>query len=402
MKLDLNKNKKYLLACSYGPDSMCLFDLLIKNGYKFSVANVNYNLRKESKKESDDLKNVCEAYNIEFFHLNVEEKITKNIEEKCREIRFDFFKKIYDSNGFDALLIAHNEDDYFETYFLQKRRRGIVEYYGLNFSSNFKGMNVIRPLLDYSKESLKKYNETYDIPYCIDQSNYDTKFERNKIRHDIVSKLSDEERIKLKSKILKLNIKNLENHNEILRNATNIIEGTNKLSDKDFAYLFVCFCRQHFEGIDFSMNRIKEIRKILNSNKPNIINKLKGNLYIIKSYNKFYIKMLKKDANFYYVLEEPSILDTEYLYLNFLNSSKNRNVSKEDYPLTVRNANKNDEYFVKGYRCSMRRQFINWKMPLDLRERWPIIENKNHEIIYVPRYDPNFKITDDLNFYVKI
>ena len=46
--LNLDKDKKYLLACSYGPDSMALFYLLLEIGFKFDVAHVNYHLRKES------------------------------------------------------------------------------------------------------------------------------------------------------------------------------------------------------------------------------------------------------------------------------------------------------------------------------------------------------------------
>ena len=49
--LNLEKNKHYLLACSFGPDSMALFDMLLKEGYKFSVAHVNYHLRKEANEE---------------------------------------------------------------------------------------------------------------------------------------------------------------------------------------------------------------------------------------------------------------------------------------------------------------------------------------------------------------
>ena len=46
--LNLEKNKHYLLACSFGPDSMALFDMLIKEGYRFTVAHVNYHLRAEA------------------------------------------------------------------------------------------------------------------------------------------------------------------------------------------------------------------------------------------------------------------------------------------------------------------------------------------------------------------
>ena len=51
IEIDLDKSKKYLLACSSGPDSMALFYLLVKNGYDFACAIVNYHIRKESDEE---------------------------------------------------------------------------------------------------------------------------------------------------------------------------------------------------------------------------------------------------------------------------------------------------------------------------------------------------------------
>ncbi|HOH94654.1 MAG TPA: ATP-binding protein, partial [Bacilli bacterium] len=44
MQINLDHNKKYLLACSYGPDSMALFSLLLKGNYNFVVAHINYGL----------------------------------------------------------------------------------------------------------------------------------------------------------------------------------------------------------------------------------------------------------------------------------------------------------------------------------------------------------------------
>ena len=50
----------------------------------------------------------------------------------------------------------------------------------------------------------------------------------------------------------------------------------------------------------------------------------------------------------------------------------------------------------------MRREFINWKMPVELRDRWPIILNSKNGIVYVPRYSKDFKPTEDTNFVVVI
>ena len=49
--------------------------------------------------------------------------------------------------------------------------------------SEFKNTNLVRPLLDFSKEELQKYLKEKNIDYIEDPSNKDQKFLRNKIRH---------------------------------------------------------------------------------------------------------------------------------------------------------------------------------------------------------------------------
>ena len=75
--LNLDKNKKYLLACSYGPDSMALFSMLLKEVYKFEVAHVNYHFRKESDQEEKELREYCSKYNINIHLLDNKEKYSK-------------------------------------------------------------------------------------------------------------------------------------------------------------------------------------------------------------------------------------------------------------------------------------------------------------------------------------
>ena len=64
--LNLDKTKKYLLACSYGPDSMALFDMLLKEEYKFSVAHVNYHKRDISNFEEESMRDICLKNNIPY------------------------------------------------------------------------------------------------------------------------------------------------------------------------------------------------------------------------------------------------------------------------------------------------------------------------------------------------
>ena len=402
IKINLDKNKRYLLACSFGPDSMALFDLLIKNKYNFEVAHVNYGLRLEAADETLKLAQFCKEKGINLHIYKVEEGISRNIEEKCREIRYDFFKKIIEKHRLDALLVAHNQDDNIETFFLQKNRHNIVEKYGLEETTFIKNCIVIRPLLVVSKADLLKYCDANGVPYAIDSSNLSDKFLRNKIRHNVVAKMDLNARQVAVEEIKNMNLKLLESHNHIKAGNRKKVKDLLKYTDEELAYHFTVACRTFVPGFELSLKQIKEFRNVLMSDKPNITIKLKKGLFFVKFYDLAEIKMLPKETNYAFILNEPCKFDCEYFVLDFTKDTSDRNVTLDDYPITIRNALKEDKVKVKDYYVSMRRQFINWKMPSDLRGKWPVIVNKDGEIIYVPRYNVNFKPNLNTNFYVKV
>ena len=153
--LNLDKNLKYLLACSHGPDSMALFYMLKEEGYNFAVAHVNYHLREESNLEQEQLEAYCAKTGVQLFVKDVDEYLgNNNLEEKCRIIRYSFFKELVAENGFDAVLIAHNQDDLIETYLMQKRRQNLVQFFGIKEKPIIFDVKIIRPLLSYSKQEL--------------------------------------------------------------------------------------------------------------------------------------------------------------------------------------------------------------------------------------------------------
>ena len=261
--INLESNKKYLLACSFGPDSMALFDMLEKSRINFSVAHVNYNLRPESSNETRDLLTYCKSKNIEIFIEENDVKIKKNVEEKCREIRYEFFNEIYHKCGFDALLIAHNQDDHIETYLMQQKRKNLVLFYGISCKTSLFSMNVIRPLLGFKKSSLQSYCDENSVPYCIDLSNLGDDFLRNQIRHNIVEKLSDNERNKI--------LKEIDDKNSYLKSVLNKVAAFNscnvldllKVEDEVFPYLLNKLARNVNDDIEISSRLCNEIKKAL-------------------------------------------------------------------------------------------------------------------------------------------
>ena len=399
--LNLEKNKKYLLACSFGPDSMALFDMLLKEGYKFAVAHVNYHLRKEADDEEIELRNYCLVHGVGIFVKSVRENLgDNNLEAKCRDIRYNFFIDVIKNNGFDALLVAHQEDDLIETYLMQKRRKNLVNYFGIKEISYFTDVEIIRPLLKYRKKELLIYCRMFAVPYAIDKTNLEDHFLRNQIRHQVVEQMSVEERKEILKEIDSENEKLAQIFDKISNINSDRIEDYNRLNDTEFLYAIVSLGRKIKSDFTISKEQGAELRKVLLSDKPNISLTV-DELCFVKEYDRFSIKEDVVSCDYEYVLEKPGKLDTPYFSLDFSGNTSARNVSLEDYPLTIRNARADDAYKIKDYEKEIRRLFIDWKMPVSLRNRWPIIINKDGIIVYVPRYQKDFVPDEDCNFCVK-
>ena len=86
IKLSLDKNKKYVVACSFGPDSMALLDLALKEKLNIVVAHVNYRKREASQAEQDNLQAFCNLHKIKLYVLDlINEKPIGNFQDWARK-----------------------------------------------------------------------------------------------------------------------------------------------------------------------------------------------------------------------------------------------------------------------------------------------------------------------------
>ena len=92
-EFDFDPKSTYLLACSFGPDSMALFHMLINRGIKPIACFVNYHKRDVSNQEQIDFTKFCKEHNIPFEILDTAgmEQVG-NFQSWAREVRYDFFK----------------------------------------------------------------------------------------------------------------------------------------------------------------------------------------------------------------------------------------------------------------------------------------------------------------------
>ena len=401
-KLTLDKTKSYLLACSFGPDSMALFYMLLNQDFNFECAIVNYHLRKESNDEVKKLIDYASKNNIKVHVLDYKGKYVGNIEAKCRQIRYSFFKDLVNKYGFDSVLVAHHQDDLIETYLMQKSRQNCPIFYGIKEETRINGVKVIRPLLGFSKSALLKICKSNSIPFAVDKTNFDLSIKRNYIRHEIVMKMNEADRNDVLKKIDKENAKIstiLGSIDFLKLNDAKYVVSLDDLSQK---YLLNYLVKDINEKYYLSRKNVGQIINILKSKKPNSFTHIKGSLHLYRAYDNFKITDVKlEDVNYSYSMSSPSLLDAPFFYADFSKGASNRNVKDDDYPITIRKIRPGDYVYIKGYKVLARRLFIDWKMPLECRLVWPIILDKFGNPLYIPRYQKDFVPTKDSNFYVK-
>lgn len=397
----IDPKKHYVLACSFGPDSMCLFALLLKSKAKFVVCHVNYHRRKEASQEEDSLRKFCDLHNIPFYLKHARyQKRYGNFQSWAREKRYQFFNEIYLLNQSDALLVGHQQDDVIETYLLQKKRQTTVFAYGILPKNRIIDMNVERPILDLTKYETEEYCIRNNIPYAVDSSNFKPVYTRNVIRLESVSRMSDEARKKILEEIGARNSQLLREKSELdkkLEPYTSIeLQDVKDLSENNKYYVFYRLVTRFLPPRRFDIKLFNEIKKMLSSTKPNMRLHLQKKEYLMKEYKKFYVADFSALKPYSITVHHPQEISADFFIARLKEEMPHRNITKSDWPLTIRSPKPNDQYRIKDYDVEVRRLFIDWKMPSVLREIWPVITNKKGTIIYIPRYHSDY-VSDGIN-----
>ncbi len=381
------KDKTYILACSFGPDSMALFDMLLKNDFTFVVAHVNYHKRAESDFEETSLRNYCKKNNVicEVYSAN-QDNITGNFQAWARSVRYDFFRDIYNKYKASGLFVAHHRDDALETYLMQISRKSDVKFYGISENSIINEMKVYRPLLEQSKESLISYCVDNSVPYAIDLSNHSDLYTRNRVRHHIVEKMSESQKNQVTEEMKTKNKALAEVYQIIDSYPKNELDISSVLKETDDTIIRLIQELPYKNSITHSIskNSAYQILNALKSSKPNIILLQNNRITLSKEYNLLKISKKTVSIDYNYIVNEPKELTTEGFILNLC--LRKGYINSSDFPLTVRLKKPGDKVMIGSVNKNVSRLFIDWKMPTSFRVKWPIVINKMGKIVYVPKY----------------
>ncbi|MFZ8227475.1 tRNA lysidine(34) synthetase TilS [Mycoplasmopsis bovis] len=281
-----------LLGVSGGPDSMYLLDLLYSKRKDIVVATVNYNVRENSSYDVEVVRKYCQEKEIIFEHLEIDKNacFKGNFEQWARNIRFYFFKKLYEKYNCEALYLAHQKDDFIESYFMQKESNRKPDFFGIKAQNEIFGMNVLRPLVNtVFKSEILEYLHKNKIDYAYDYTNDLTIYTRNKIRNRLKN-LSNREKSKIIDEINKLNQNLQMTENEVLSEYdewknTNFSQDTfAKLKNKDRLVYKLIY--EKFSNISLSKGKINSVAEFILSKNRTSNYLLKNDVFMQKKHGK--------------------------------------------------------------------------------------------------------------------
>ncbi|MCK9223452.1 MAG: tRNA lysidine(34) synthetase TilS [Candidatus Muirbacterium halophilum] len=412
-KIIVCEKDKIVLGLSGGPDSVFL--LLVLNelkkhyGLEFVATHINYNLRGHySKEDRMFCEKLCEEFGIKLYILDTTIKENTSIQEKARNIRFDYYRLVLKDLKYNLIAIGHNLDDNIETVL-----HNLIRGCGLN---GLKGLDeiskdIVRPILSIPKNEISTYLDKNSISYRKDLSNEKNCYTRNKIRNNIVKEIlsinpsfynvfnSFSQNIRINQNFVRINAFDYIEKNIISYDEGKYLIVKNKLfNNEDFDNIYINFILKDYLNIEegvYSSN-IREILKIVKSSggKHTIIK----NFIVLNDYNR--IIFLKKECfDLYFPDFKDSIIFEGNNSVNvkfektkkYGNSTNELNINKDEikWPIVLRHRKNGDRI---GTDTLLKKKLIDKKINRVLRDRIPVFEDSNKIIIWVPGiYKKKFK-----------
>ncbi|WYD79773.1 MAG: tRNA lysidine(34) synthetase TilS [Candidatus Electrothrix gigas] len=194
------QRSKIVAAVSGGPDSMALLHLLAdacnrgKLALELTAVWVDHGLRPQEtpaeeqtvQAATEQLGIPCIKHRVDVTSWSKEQKIS--LEHAARDLRYAALRNTAREVGAACIAVAHTADDQAEEILLRvlrgSGRQGVA---GMQMRTR----DLIRPLLNIDKSELLAWLTEQQIPFCLDSSNQDLRFLRNRVRHQLLPFLQE-------------------------------------------------------------------------------------------------------------------------------------------------------------------------------------------------------------------
>ena len=427
---------RVVVAVSGGPDSVCLLKILFKLrrwlNISLIVSHLDHGLRpREDEKETEFVASLARTLNLTLAYdkaNNLTAAPGISIEEKAREIRYQFLERALEKHQAQKVALGHTMNDQAETVLMNLLRgTGLT---GLSGMPPIREEVFIRPLIHVSRDEIYTYLKQKRIPFVVDSSNLEKRYLRNKVRLELIPLLLNyqPQLIEHLGELASL----CRQENQFMEEEGN--KGLNMVtidsSDHSLDLSLTVFqdlstplqyrvIRQAIRRLKGDLRRIdirhiKAIIDLANNARPQIKINLPANLVVKKIYQRlrFFLGTESETGDFSYCIDNnrrfqiPEIDQTiaveevskkDFLLSSPLPHEAFLDLDRLQWPLRVRNFRAGDKFMplgLNGFK-KVKDVFIDNKIPSEQRKRILILENDN-DIVWVSgiRIDSRYRVTE--------
>lgn len=177
-----------VVAVSGGPDSVCMLDVLARLADRFFidpvVAHVDHRLSEGSEEVAARVGALGSQAGFDVHVARAPDLAGSNLQARARDFRYEFLELIRDKVGAERIATGHTLDDRVETTLARLIHGG-----GTRSLAGIQPLNGprCRPLLRVRRAETRTYCEQRELPFYDDPANDDARFERVKVRKDVVA-----------------------------------------------------------------------------------------------------------------------------------------------------------------------------------------------------------------------
>lgn len=409
----IEKDESLLLAISGGIDSMVLLSIIngLRNklNLKLYIAHVDHQMRESSRIDREFVEEVGKNYGVEVFVDFLELESDDNFHDYAHYARYDFFWRIAKSKNIKKIVLAHNQDDLAETVLMRLVRGSSFEgYRGILAKNNYKGVQIIRPMLEMSRNDIEVYQQANLIPYQSDPTNAEDDYTRNRFRHHLIPFLKSEnprflDKItqfsyyqSLAYDLIEKTTKDFLNTEEIKDHYILNISNFSKL-DKIIQIEIIKTIVNSItdNSLELSLKNLLDIIVLTTSDKPHLSYNISDKLFIEKSYGKLEFKIdVLLDIDFEFTVDDFQELSLPNNHFLAITKKANKNYGFIDklwynnldliFPLTIRNRRNGDRLKFDFGTKKLKDFFIDKKIDKNIRNSIPVICDRTGEIIFIP------------------
>lgn len=408
----INQGDTLIVGVSGGIDSVVLLHLLnaVKSPMNLSlvVAHMNYKMRPTSDDDQSFTEKLAESMAIPFESTEFNPSgTTGNFQNKARKARYRFFCELAEKHHADKICVAHHADDQAETVMIRLLRGSDLEgYAGMKNHTTMYGHTLIRPMLHIPKEAIVAFANEKKYAYRTDASNEGDDYLRNRIRHHILPFFKKEN-----PSFLRQN----RQFSELMHEASAFIQTQrdmfiknhvednrfhrkpyNKLSDivkRSVLQKMVRDLSDH--RYDLSHEKTNQAIDMIEKDTPHLHFQIEDDIYMHKSYDDIWFDhTIDEPTDYQFEMDKPGTCDLPGPHSLILSENPVEERGKmyklwyndfdSVFPVTIRNRRDGDCVRYPFGTKKVKDVFIDRKVPMEKRNRLPVIMDKTGTILFIP------------------